>query len=52
VTEDVQAAGGVLDHEEDVEPVPGDRLDVEQVAGEDAALALGGTGSRTVGPPW
>ena len=34
--EDVYAAGGVLDDEEDVEPVQGDRVEVEQVAGEDA----------------
>ena len=34
--EDVDAAGGVLDDEEDVEPVQGDRVEVEQVAGEDA----------------
>ena len=34
--EDVHAAGGVLDDEEHVEPVQGDRLDVEQVAGENA----------------
>jgi hypothetical protein len=34
--QDVHAAGGVLDDEEDVEPVQGDRFEVEQVAGEDA----------------
>jgi hypothetical protein len=34
--EDVHAAGGVLDDEEDVEPVQGDRVEVEQVVGEDA----------------
>ena len=34
--EDVHAAGGVLDDEEDVEPAQGDRVEVEQVAGEDA----------------
>ena len=33
--EDVHAAGGVLDDEERVEPVQGDRVEVEQVAGED-----------------
>jgi hypothetical protein len=34
--EDVHAAGGVLDDEEDVEPAQGNRVEVEQVAGEDA----------------
>ena len=34
--EDVHATAGVLDDEEDVEPVRGDRVEVEQVAGEDA----------------
>jgi hypothetical protein len=34
--EDVYAAGGVLDDEERVEPVQGDRVQVEQVAGQDA----------------
>ena len=33
--EDVDAAGGVLDDEECVEPVQGDRVEVEQVAGQD-----------------
>ena len=33
--EDVHAAGGVLDDEERVEPVQGDGVEVEQVAGED-----------------
>ena len=33
--EDVDAAGGVLDDEERVEPVQGDRVEVEQVAGQD-----------------
>jgi hypothetical protein len=33
--EDVDAAGGVLDDEERVEPLQGDRVDVEQVAGQD-----------------
>ena len=33
--EDVHAAGGVLDDEERVEPVQGDRLEVEQVARHD-----------------
>jgi len=34
--QDVHAAGGVLDDEEDVEPVQGNRVKVEQVASEDA----------------
>ena len=33
--EDVHAAGGVLDDEERVQPVQGDRVEVEQVAGQD-----------------
>ena len=33
--EDVYPAGGVLDDEEDVEPVQGDGVEVEQVASED-----------------
>ena len=33
--QDVYPAGGVLDDEERVEPVQGDRVDVEQVAGQD-----------------
>ena len=33
--EDVYAAGGVLDDEERVQPVQGDGVEVEQVAGED-----------------
>jgi len=33
--EDVYSAGGVLDDEERVEPVHGDGVDMEQVAGED-----------------
>ena len=33
--EDVDAAGGVLDDEERVEPLQGDRVEVEQVAGQD-----------------
>ena len=33
--EDVHPAGGVLDDEERVEPVQGDRVEVEQVTGED-----------------
>jgi hypothetical protein len=34
--EDVYAAGGVLDDEEDVQPVQGHGVEVEQTAGEDA----------------
>jgi hypothetical protein len=34
-TEDVHAAGGVLDDEERVQPVQGEGVEVEQVAGED-----------------
>jgi hypothetical protein len=33
--EDVDPAGGVLDHEERVQPAQGDGLEVEQVAGQD-----------------
>src|ERR1044072_6841298 len=33
--EDVNPAGGVLDDEECVQPAQGDRVEVEQVAGED-----------------
>jgi hypothetical protein len=33
--EDVYASGGVLDDEERVQPVQGDGVEVEQVAGED-----------------
>ena len=36
-TQDVHAAGGVLDDEERVEPVQGDGVEVEQVAGQDRA---------------
>jgi len=51
--EDVDAAGGEFDDEERVEAVQGDRVEVEQVAGQDAVglgveeLRPGGTGS-----PW
>jgi hypothetical protein len=51
--QDVHPTGGVFDHEEDVEPVQCDRVEVEQVAGEDAVslhtqkLRPGRTGS-----PW
>ena len=34
--QDVHPAGGVLDDEEGVEPMQGDGVEVEQVAGEDA----------------
>jgi hypothetical protein len=34
-TEDVHAAGGVLDDEERVQPVQGEGVEVEQVAGQD-----------------
>ena len=34
--EDVDAAGGVFDDEERVEPVQADGVEVQQVAGEDA----------------
>jgi hypothetical protein len=49
--EDVDAAGGVLDDEERVEPVQGDGVEVEQVAGEHPVglsseeLGPGGSGS-------
>ena len=33
--QDVHAAGGVFDDEERVEPVQGDRVEVEHVAGQD-----------------
>jgi hypothetical protein len=42
----VHAAGGVLDDEEGVEPVQGDRVEMEQVAGEDAV----GLRSEELGP--
>ena len=49
--EDVYAAGGVLDDEERVQPVQGDGVEVEQVAGQDPVrlgaqeLGPGGPGS-------
>ena len=47
--EDVYAAGGVLDDEERVEPVQGDGVEVEQVAGEDRVrLGLQELASRMV----
>ena len=53
--EDVYAAGGVLDDEECVEPVQGDGVEVEQVAGEyrvrlgPQELGPGGSGSARRG---
>ncbi|HEY0812169.1 MAG TPA: hypothetical protein VGE11_02720, partial [Pseudonocardia sp.] len=51
-TQDVYPAGGVFDDEEGVEPVQGDRVEVEQVAGEDR-LVLGVEELRPgwTGPP-
>jgi hypothetical protein len=51
----VYAAGGVFDDEERVEPVPGDRVEVKQVAGQDAVglgveeLRPGRTGPASAG---
>ena len=51
--EDVYAAGGVLDDEERVEPVQGDRVRVEQVAGQDAlGLRLQELRPGRSGPAW
>ena len=51
--EDVYAAGGVLDDEERVEPVQGDGVEVEQVAGEDrVGLRPQELGPGRSGPPW
>ena len=47
--EDVHPAGGVLDDEERVEPAQGDRVEVEQVAGQDR-LGLRGRNCAQVGP--
>ena len=44
--EDVDAAGGVLDDEERVEPVQGDGVEVKQVAGQDPVRL----GSQELGP--
>jgi hypothetical protein len=44
--EDVHAACGVLDDEEDVEPAQGDGVEVEQVAGENRM----GLGPQELGP--
>jgi hypothetical protein len=51
--EDVDAAGGVLDDEERVEPVQCDRVEVEQVAGQDR-VGLGPQKLRPggSGPSW
>ena len=46
--EDVHAAGGVLDDEEDIQPAQGDRLKVEQVAGEDRVRL----GAQKLRPRW
>ena len=49
--EDVDATGGVLDDEERVQPLQGDGVDMEQVAGQDPVclgteeLGPGGSGS-------
>jgi hypothetical protein len=49
--EDVHATGGVLDDKERIEPVQGEGVEVEQVAGEDCVrlcsqeLGPGGSGS-------
>ncbi len=46
---DMDAAGGVLDDEERVQPVQGDRVDVKQVAGPGCrGPAPGGTAPRSV----
>ena len=46
--EDVHAAGGVLDDEERVEPVQGDGVEVEQVAGQDGVRL----GVQELAPRW
>ena len=46
--EDVHPAGGVLDDEERVQPVQGDGVEVEQVAGEDRVRL----GPQELGPRW
>jgi hypothetical protein len=51
--QDVHAAGGVLDDEEGVEPVQGDGVHVEQVAGENAlGLCLQELCPGRSGPAW
>src|SRR3954470_20045238 len=47
-TEDVHPAAGVLDDEEPGQPVQGDGVEVEQVAGEDRV----GLGPQELGPGW
>jgi hypothetical protein len=50
--QDVDAAGGVLDDEERVEPVQGDGVEVEQVAGHDGlGLRVEELGPGRSGPP-
>jgi hypothetical protein len=46
--EDVHAAGGVLDDKERIEPVQGDGVEVEQVAGDDCVRLC----SHELGPRW
>jgi hypothetical protein len=52
-TEDVHAAGGVLDDDEDIQPAQGDGVEMEQVAGKDRvrlrAQELGPRGSARRG---
>jgi hypothetical protein len=47
-TQDVHPAGGVLDDEERIQPAQGDRVEVEEVAGEDRV----GLGPQELGPGW
>jgi hypothetical protein len=49
--QDVHAAGGVLDDEEDVKSVHSDRVEVEQVAGEDG-VGLRSQELRQDGQAW
>jgi hypothetical protein len=50
--QDVHPAGGVLDDEERVEPVQGDRVEVKQVAGQDRmCLRLEELRPGRIGPP-
>ena len=46
--QDVYPAGGVLDDEERVEPVQGDRVEMEQVARDDRL----GLRMEELGPGW
>jgi hypothetical protein len=51
--EDVYPAVGMLDDEEDVEPAQGDRVEVEQVAGQDRVrLRSQEFGPRGSGSAW